>query len=229
MKLYAISDLHGQLDGLDPQDADVVLIAGDFAPMEGWSYIDLCNQVDWVKRRFCKWCAGYPKARFVVIPGNHDLFAQHPEEVEKIGWPQNTTLLIDSTVEVSGIRIYGTPWVPFINGCWAFEEAYRGQLRDKFAAIPDGIEILVTHSPPLLPRKKVDISIDNNAPHFGSQDLTDVIMRIRPRYVFCGHIHTGDHGPVVLTHPDGSTTTVRNVSRLDERYRIRYEPVQLEI
>jgi len=31
MKLYAISDLHGQLDGLDPKGADLVLISGDFA------------------------------------------------------------------------------------------------------------------------------------------------------------------------------------------------------
>ena len=36
MKIYAVSDLHGNLDGLDPCDADLVVIAGDLAPMKGW-------------------------------------------------------------------------------------------------------------------------------------------------------------------------------------------------
>ena len=38
MKIYAISDLHGQLEGLDPKGADLVLVAGDFAPMNGWGF-----------------------------------------------------------------------------------------------------------------------------------------------------------------------------------------------
>ena len=45
MKIYAISDLHGQLEGLDPRGADLVLEAGDFAPMNGWGAKDLANQV----------------------------------------------------------------------------------------------------------------------------------------------------------------------------------------
>ena len=34
MKIYAISDMHGQLKGLDPKGMDLVLIAGDFARLE---------------------------------------------------------------------------------------------------------------------------------------------------------------------------------------------------
>ena len=30
-KLYAVSDLHGRLEGLDPSGMDIVLIAGDIA------------------------------------------------------------------------------------------------------------------------------------------------------------------------------------------------------
>ena len=36
MKIMAVSDLHGSLEGLDPRGADVVVIAGDLAPMKGW-------------------------------------------------------------------------------------------------------------------------------------------------------------------------------------------------
>ena len=221
--------MHGKLTGLDPNGADLVIVAGDFAPLEGWSYVDLCNQVDWVKRQFCKWCAAYPKTRFIVIPGNHDLFAQRPDELAKIKWPKNTTFLVDSAVKVNGLKIYGTPWVPYINGYWAFEEMYPDQLNERFGLIPSDTDILITHSPPMLSREKVDISIDNNSPHFGSTDLTDVIMRVRPRRHFCGHIHTGDHNPVALPHPDGTATIIHNVSRLDERYQIRYEPACVEV
>ena len=33
MKTMVVSDMHGQLEGLDVGDAELVLIAGDFAPM----------------------------------------------------------------------------------------------------------------------------------------------------------------------------------------------------
>ena len=35
MRIMAISDLHGNLEGLDPSGADVVVLAGDIAPLKG--------------------------------------------------------------------------------------------------------------------------------------------------------------------------------------------------
>lgn len=34
MKVFAISDMHGQLEGLDPKGADLVVVAGDFGSYE---------------------------------------------------------------------------------------------------------------------------------------------------------------------------------------------------
>ena len=228
MKVMAVSDLHGHLEGIDPGDAELILVAGDFALLEGWSYIDFFNQLWWVQHRFCAWCATYPNSQFRVIPGNHDLFAQDPEARAKLSWPDNVRMLIDEEDEVGGLRLYGTPWVPRINGRWAFEEEKSGQLAERFAAIPRGLDILITHSPPRIPRKKVDVSIAWNSSHFGSKDLANEIAIKRPRFVFCGHIHTGDHAPIVLDHGD-SKTTVFNVSRLDEEYEVAYEPLRLDI
>jgi len=230
MKLFAVSDMHGQLDGLDPKGVDLVLVAGDFARLERLDFIGVCNQVDWVQRKFCAWCAAYPKTRFRLTPGNHDLFAQEPQLLAQIKWPANVKLLIDAADEVDGLRLYGSPWVPHINGVWAFEESRDGHaLRDAFAAIPSGLDILLTHTPPRIRHQKVDVSIDTNSPHFGSVELTAAITRARPRYVLCGHIHSGDHNPLVLQHDDGTATTVRNVSRLNEDYRIAYEPFVFEL
>ena len=46
----------------------------------------------------------------------------------------------------------------------------------------------------------------------------------RPRFVFCGHIHTGQHGGVNF-----GTSRIYNVSRLDERYEIAYEPTWIDV
>ena len=35
MRIMATSDLHGSFEGLDPDGADVVVIAGDIAPLRG--------------------------------------------------------------------------------------------------------------------------------------------------------------------------------------------------
>jgi Icc-related predicted phosphoesterase len=54
--------------------------------------------------------------------------------------------------------------------------------------------------------------------------LVAAIRKKRPRFVFCGHIHTGQHGGV-----DFGTSRIYNVSRLDERYEIAYEPTWIDV
>ena len=84
--------------------------------------------------------------------------------------------------------------------------------------------MLVTHSPPRIPGSDVDRSLQTDSEHFGSLELTEVIIEKRPRFVFCGHIHTGQHGGV-----DFEGSRIYNVSRLDERYEIAYEPTWVEV
>ena len=229
MRIFAVSDTHGKLEGLDPSGADIVVMAGDVAPLRGWTERALVEQVRWMNTVFCDWCGSYPKTAFRMIPGNHDLFAAYDDLLSAVRLPENAKLLIDELDEVSGLRIYGTPWVPCINGRWAFEENVPGLLSRKFAAIPDGVDILLTHTPPRIRHKKVDVSIDRNSPHFGSAELLDAIRKTRPRYALCGHIHTGDHAQTILRHEDGDETIVRNVSRLDEEYKVRYEAFAFEV
>ena len=38
MRIMAISDLHGNLEGLDPSGSDVVVLAGDIAPLKGAAF-----------------------------------------------------------------------------------------------------------------------------------------------------------------------------------------------
>ena len=54
--------------------------------------------------------------------------------------------------------------------------------------------------------------------------VEEAIAKKCPRFVFCGHIHTGQHGGV-----DFESSRIYNVSRLDERYEIAYEPTWLDV
>ena len=119
--------------------------------------------------------------------------------------------------------LHGTPWVPIISYSWAFEGEHD-TLKRWFSKIPSAIDVLITHSPPRIPGSDVDRSIQTDSEHFGSGELTEAIIDKRPRFVFCGHIHTGLHGGV-----DFEGSRVYNVSRLDENYEIAYEPTWIEV
>lgn len=225
MKIYSISDLHGNLEGLDPQDSDIVIIAGDVAPMKGWSIWHINDQVKWMNKRFASWCMKSPNAEFVVIPGNHDLFAQRSDVPTKLELPGNVHFLVDQIVGVKGLRIAGSPWIPPISRRWAYETDGEEDLARHFAWIPEGVDILVTHTPPRVDGWNVDVSLQSKSPHFGSRALADAIKRVKPKLVFCGHIHTGDHRVHDLIHDDGRITKLYNVSRLNEDYDIEYEPM----
>ena len=228
MKIMATSDLHGNLEGLDPKGADVVVLAGDVAPLRGRGPWHINDQKKWINKKFREWTASHPDIQFVVIPGNHDfyLIAHILFKEQGIDWEYefspNVHFLGDRGTEIDGVKFYGTPWVPIISYSWAFE-VEPDTLKGWFAKIPTGLDVLVTHSPLRIPGSDVDRSLQTDSEHFGSPELTEAIMEKHPRLVFCG-IHSGQHGRV-----DFEGSRIYNVSRLDERYEIAYEPTWVEV
>ena len=147
---------------------------------------------------------------------------------EDLSLPPNFHFLIDEEAEVCGLRVYGTPWVPFINGRWAFEANAEIRERQWFDCIPSGTDILVAHSPPLVDGLDVDVSLQfptQRRRHCGSRALADAIDRVAPSLCVFGHIHSGDHR--LHTLPNG--TALRNVSVLDEDYRMAYQPAIIDV
>ena len=166
----------------------------------------------------------------VVIPGNHDFYLASKYAAIKRNEcsfvPKNFHILIDEGVTIKGIRFYGTPWVPYINGIWCFEEE-DADLADRFLQMPAKVDVLITHSPPFMRYREIDVSLDNKPAyrrHFGSESLARVIDARAPRMVLCGHIHSGDHKCAPMhTTLENSTTYVWNVSRVNEAYNIAYK------
>lgn len=231
MKIFAVSDMHGMLDGLDPSGMDIVVIAGDFSKMNGFSKWHLYDQKKWIEKNFFAWTSKYPETEFIVVPGNHDLCLDLGRTMNfkdfrwDIQWPKNVHMLIDREVVVKGLKFYGMPWVPIISYRWAFE-ADKDKIASKCSLIPNDVDVLVTHAPPhWFDDKPIDHSTQfGMSEAFGSSELTDEILDKQPKFAFCGHIHTGYHDEVRL-----GDTSCFNVSRVDEQYEISYEPRIVEV
>ena len=59
-----------------------------------------------------------------------------------------TIFLEDTETTVCGIRVYGSPWQPEFGG-WAYNLPRGQALLDKWNMIPDGVDVLMTHGPPI--------------------------------------------------------------------------------
>ena len=118
MRIMATSDLHGNLEGLDPRGADVVVLAGDIAPLRGRGVWHINDQKKWINKRFREWTSSYPDIKFVVIPGNHDFYPIAHILFKGVGidwgfdFSPNVHFLGDEGTEVEGVKFYGTPWEP---------------------------------------------------------------------------------------------------------------------
>jgi len=124
----------------------------------------------------------------------------------------NCKYLQDQELNVLGFRIYGSPWQPEFYS-WAFNLNRGDEIRAKWKAIPEGIDILITHGPPL--GHGDECVIGDRA---GCYDLLQEIeMRIKPKVHVFGHIHEG-YG--VTTN---DVTMFINASTCN----VRYNPHQL--
>lgn len=214
MKVVAISDLHGILPRIPA--CDLLIIAGDVCPIVNH---DVWFQKLWLQDNFANWLERQPANQIVGIAGNHDFALQkEPEIARNLPW----TYLRDHQATFKGFKIYGTPWVPNLPS-WAFWKDSYG-LKRVFEAIPDDVDILVTHGPPF---GIMDLSSPKyGSVHCGSQELLDEItVRIMPKLHVWGHIHES-HG---VMHDSVEDTYLANASLLDDDYKPVYKPLEFDL
>lgn len=221
-KVLAVSDLHGVLprraDGsADVDPCDVLIIAGDICPDFLHSSYDKgeARQANWLANDFRDWledvqtAAGKPKV--IGIAGNHDFVFErgiHP----KLPWQY----IKDHSTVACGLNIYGVPWCPRL-GRWAFYADDR-RLRAHYEAVPENLDILISHSPPhgygdLIP-KGTKFNMGTHDIHVGTHQLTNILYDKKPRTVVCGHIHEGRGKYEYHSHG----IQVYNVAYLTEEY-----------
>lgn len=230
IRIAATSDLHGFLEGLEEEvlkaKPDILVIAGDIHPC-----LMNVSADQWFRTRFFPFVKRL-SCEVVAIPGNHDFWFNEVLSGNDGGWrdkvnyPSNFHLLCDTEETICGLKFYGTPWTPWINGKWCWEASDK-TLEYVYSKIPQNLDVLVTHSPPHIEHKTIDISTQRPKQfwrHFGSKALWRQVAWKAPRYVFCGHIHSGDHDMNLgKSSLNGSMVTkIYNVSRVNEMYEVAY-------
>lgn len=222
MKVCAISDLHGKLPKIE--ECDVVLIAGDIVPL--YLQFKMSSSTVWFLNDFVEWIKELPCKQVYMVAGNHDFVL---EKAPFIGYaieelvPYKFNYLKGGQVyeipfEDNTYTIYGTPYCHQF-GEWAFMET-EGWLQGYFYNIPYKIDIILSHDTPYLG----DLDLLPNGKHVGGLSLANAIKEKKPRYVFCGHLHECKDKYLKL-----GRTEIYNVSILDDKYHMRYQPTYVEI
>ena len=173
MRIVCIADTHGLHRQLNVPNGDLLIHAGDFT---------LNSKPPSIVSDFDAWLGSLPHPHKVVIPGNHEFILEEPRNRGAI---TNASLLIDSGLEIEGLRIWGSPLTPLYGG--AFGKSNPEDRKRLWAKILDGLDILVTHTPPFA-------ILDHGGSaerREGCPQLLEAVFRAFPRLHVFGHVHAG--------------------------------------
>lgn len=174
MRLVAIADTHLYHRPLEVPEGDVLVHAGDMC--RRGSLDELSLAADWIR--------AMPHRHKIVVAGNHDwAFALHPAEARAIFDGDGMTYLEDAGATIDGVRFWGSPWQPAFHG-WAFNLARGPELAARWALIPEGLDVLITHGPPAGIGDRSSMT-----GRTGCADLRARVATVRPRVHLFGHIH----------------------------------------
>lgn len=220
MIIDCIADLHGYYPKLD--GGDLLIVAGDLTARHTIPELDRFN--NWVREQDYK--------KKILIAGNHDtLFERGVFDPTN---PVDGTVLVDPSVdylcdsgtEFEELKIWGSPWTKTFPGmnphCKAFTCDTEEELAEKWALIPDDVDILITHSPPYGIFDAVRESINDIPISVGCASLRQKVMEIQPKIHVFGHIHEygGKHNFYQYVH-------FINASYVNEHYQPVNKPIRV--
>ncbi len=212
-RLVLMSDTHlFHKDSREPKlevpDGDILIHSGDA------TYQGRVGEF----HKFYDWYTQFPHRHKIFVAGNHDWVYEKDPDLGRSLVPRSVTYLQDDMVEIEGLKIYGTPWTPYFLG-WAFNLHRGHRLREKWNKIPRGIDVLVTHGPPM---GICDLTYDGE--HVGCADLKKVVFRVKPRLHVFGHIHMS--GGQQKTE---ANIKFVNAAVLGEDYKLARHPIVVDL
>jgi Icc-related predicted phosphoesterase len=194
MRIVAISDTHEQEDNITLPEGDMLVCAGDITKKGSLAAL----------YKFCAWMKAQDFKHKVMIYGNHEIgFSYGPKREEALATPKQfgITYLENSSVEIEGIKFYGSPVQPWFHD-WEWNVHRGPDIARVWEAIPDDTQVLITHGPPF---GILDSLLEEHpffpAEKLGCEDLLNRINQLSElkAHIF-GHIHSG-HG--ILVGPKG--------------------------
>jgi hypothetical protein len=252
LNILAISDQHGFLPDIPP--CDLLIVAGDNCPDYPTGARDrvgtgpqTARQRKWFETEWMAWRKKQPANMCVVTFGNHDYCGESIHAACAVVWHDaNTVSVVDAPIDdgdcaenngrkfdVGGLVLWLTPWSSQFRD-WAFM-AEDWRLLDHYKDIPEGIDILVSHQPPAGYGDALIYDLEVSAERYlGSRALKETIMRVKPKAVVCGHIHSGfgqfeipHFGVEAVTTGEIAITKVYNVALVNERYELVNPPTRI--
>jgi Icc-related predicted phosphoesterase len=209
LKLVCISDTHDQGEDITIPDGDILIHAGDLTGSGNRRQI----------ARAFDWISSLPHKYRIVIGGNHDFFleSQGDEKWDLVNSYPNIHYLEEDSIKLEGITFWGSPVQPWFYD-WAFQKQRGQELSEHWQKIPNKVDVLITHGPPLgIGDWGKDPTI-----HFGDGDLLLRVYQVKPKYHIFGHAHAG-YG---IYAKDGITFV--NASSCTEQYRPINPPIVIE-
>ena len=213
-RIVCLSDTHNCTYEIGVPDGDILIHSGDAT---------ITGTVEEIKL-FNRWFSSLPHPHKIFVAGNHDWLFERDSRLAQSLLDDTIIYLQDSSAEIDGIKIYGSPWQPrFFD--WAFNLGRGAEVAEKWRLMPDDIDVLVTHGPPyrILDAVPNRLGIENA----GCEELRSRVERIaaigRLRVHAFGHIHS-DYG----THDEFGVRFV-NASTCDEQYKPTQVPIVIDI
>jgi Icc-related predicted phosphoesterase len=244
MKIDCIADLHGHYPKLE--GGDLLIVAGDLTRSdESHEYSDFLRWLGDQKYTKKVVIAGnHDNLLAGPWPGgtkgpfredrtfyDFDYLCDSGTEFEyeqQISHPASTKYIsIDCLCyEKKKLKIWGSPWTKRFPGmnpkCMAFTVETEEELAEKWAMIPEDIDILVTHGPAF---SYLDKTIDGNC--VGSPSLR---LRLRRLYLLGTRIKLHVHGHIHEAYGETGDAIVErrvNASHVNERYEPVNKPIRI--
>eukprot|EP00931_Biecheleriopsis_adriatica_P106226 TRINITY_DN80712_c0_g1_i1.p1 TRINITY_DN80712_c0_g1~~TRINITY_DN80712_c0_g1_i1.p1 ORF type:complete len:218 (+),score=33.47 TRINITY_DN80712_c0_g1_i1:31-684(+) len=173
LRVVVVSDTHNGHDKLDVPDGDILVHCGDLTNRGSAPELTAVNT----------WLGKLPHQHKIVVCGNMDKrLESQPSREARARWLSSAVYLEDETLEVEGLRFYGSPFTPKF--CGAFQLDGAAEAAEKWASVPDDLDILITHGPP-----HGILDCVGRGQHAGCPELMKRVRSARPRFHLFGHIH----------------------------------------
>jgi hypothetical protein len=211
-RFVVVSDTHEQHHTIDipPEaEADVLIHCGDST---NWG-----QDVSAIQS-FNEWLGTLPYNHKLVIGGNHETSLRGLSRDEIQAHFSNAIYLQDECCWVGSLKVYGVPYVPARNILYR-ANAFAlppDELSEAFARIPNDVDILVTHVPPL---GVLDLGYDGT--HHGSIALRRHVQRVVPLLHVFGHCHD-DIGVCDWTSDKMESIVFANAAQIQSRMPLQF-------
>jgi Icc-related predicted phosphoesterase len=242
--ITAISDTHNkhnQLEGKLP-GGDILIHAGDITSL---------GRKDEVKR-FIKWFGKQDYAHKIFIAGNHDMSFDREillrnklahfegrnindydtscsegkpawlEELLGIHLHPNVYYLENSSIDIEGIKIWGSPYSPTFGYGWGFNVDRGYDAAQIWNQIPLDTDIVITHSPIYGYNDRTSNTNEN----VGCVDLYHRLHEVKPHLHFSGHIHEGYGWGTIPYKDEWGDIYTFNGSTCNLRYEAIQDPIK---